>query len=149
MRIERDIKLDYSDVLFRPKRSAMLSRGDVDLVRKYTFKHSQRDYTGIPIMGSNMHGVGTYDMSIALAKHNLFTCLVKEEDPALLWDWLSNSPYKTDLVKCMAVSTGVTDLDKIRIDKVLNLNKSIDYVCIDVVSLLTYCLLYTSDAADE
>ena len=134
MRIERDIKLDYSDVLFRPKRSTMISRGDVDLVREYTFKHSGRVYTGIPIMAANMTGVGTYDMALALAKENMFTCLVKEDEPAVLWNWLSNSAYKSDLVKCMAVSTGVTDVDKIRIDSVLNLNKSIDYVCIDVAN---------------
>ncbi len=36
MRIEEEIKLDYSDVLFRPKRSTLKSRKDVDLNRKYT-----------------------------------------------------------------------------------------------------------------
>lgn len=134
MRIERDIKLDYSDVLFRPKRSAMLSRGDVDLHRTFTFKHSQREYKGIPIMASNMHGVGTWDMTLALAKHGMFTCLVKEDNPADLWDWLNNNPYKPDLVRCMAVSTGVTKLDKERIDSVLKMNRSIEYVCIDVAN---------------
>ena len=134
MRIERDIKLDYSDVLFRPKRSAMLSRGDVKLERSFQFKHSERYYTGIPIMASNMDGVGTWDMALALAKNNMFTCLVKEEDPAFFWDWLSNNPYKSDLVQHMAVSTGVTDIDEQRIDKTLNLNKSLEYVCIDVAN---------------
>ncbi|MDA8897566.1 GMP reductase [bacterium] len=134
MRIERDIKLDYSDVLFRPKRSAMLSRGDVKLERSFQFKHSEKYYTGIPIIASNMHGVGTWDMAIELAKQNMFTCLVKEEDPAYFWDWLSNNPYKSDLVSHMAVSTGVTDVDEQRIDKTLNLNKSLEYVCIDVAN---------------
>ena len=134
MRIERDIKLDYSDVLFRPKRSAMLSRGDVNLERSFQFKHSEKYYTGIPIIASNMHGVGTWDMAIELAKHNMFTCLVKEEDPAYFWDWLNNNPYKSDLVTRMAVSTGITDIDEQRIDKTLNLNKSLEYVCIDVAN---------------
>jgi GMP reductase len=134
VRIERDIKLDYSDVLFRPKRSTMVSRGDVSLVRDYTFKHSGKQYSGIPIMASNMHGVGTHDMALALAKQDMFTCLVKEDQPANLWDWLNNSNYKDDLVKCMAVSTGVTAIDKERIDAVLKLNKSINYVCIDVAN---------------
>ena len=31
MRIEEEIKLDYTDVLFRPKRSTLSSRKDVDL----------------------------------------------------------------------------------------------------------------------
>ena len=50
MRIEEEIKLDYSDVLFRPKRSTLKSRKDVDLNRKYTFKHSKLSWKGIPII---------------------------------------------------------------------------------------------------
>ena len=53
MRIEEEIKLDYSDVLFRPKRSTLKSRKDVDLNRKYTFKHSRSSWKGIPIIASN------------------------------------------------------------------------------------------------
>ena len=134
MRIERDIKLDYSDVLFRPKRSDMTTRKDVKLCREYTFLHSKREYSGIPIIASNMHGVGTQNMALQLARHNLFTCLVKEDNPADLWDWLSNNEYKSDLVQHMAVSTGVTEIDKERIDAVLKLNRSIEYVCIDVAN---------------
>ena len=37
MRIENDIKLDYSGVLLRPKRSTLGSRKEVDLTRKYKF----------------------------------------------------------------------------------------------------------------
>ncbi len=134
MRIERDIKLDYSDVLFRPKRSTMLSRGAVSLERTYKFRNSQKEYKGVPIMASNMHGVGTHDMALELARHGMFTCLVKEDNPAELWDWLNNSPHKDDLVKTMAVSTGVTAIDKERIDAVLRLNRTVDYVCIDVAN---------------
>ena len=134
MRIERDVKLDYSDVLFRPKRSAMLSRRNVVLERSYQFKNSKRHYTGIPIIASNMHGVGTYDMVLPLTRNNMFTCLVKEDDPAFLWDWLNNSPYKSDFVSNIAVSTGVTDVDKQRIDTILKMNRALEYVCIDVAN---------------
>ena len=41
MRIEEDIKLDYGDVLFRPKRSTLSSRKDVELKRTYKFKYSK------------------------------------------------------------------------------------------------------------
>ena len=40
VRIEEDLKLDYSDVLFRPKRSTLQSRKDVNLKRTYRFKYS-------------------------------------------------------------------------------------------------------------
>jgi GMP reductase len=53
-RIENDIKLDFKDVLIRPKRSTLKSRSQVDLTRTFTFKHSQYTFTGIPIMAANM-----------------------------------------------------------------------------------------------
>ena len=46
MRIEEEIKLDYSDVLFRPKRSTLKSRKDVDLNRIYKFKYSKFNWRG-------------------------------------------------------------------------------------------------------
>ena len=77
MRIEADKKLDFSDVLFRPKRSALGSRKEVILTREFTFKHSKYRYSGIPIMAANMDGVGSFEMAIELGKEKLFTCLVK------------------------------------------------------------------------
>lgn len=47
-RIEQDVKLDFKDVLIRPKRSTLRSRADVDLDRTYTFRHSKRTWTGAP-----------------------------------------------------------------------------------------------------
>ena len=58
MRIEEELKLDYSDVLFRPKRSTLKSRKDVKLLRTYKFKYSNNEWSGIPIMEANMYGVG-------------------------------------------------------------------------------------------
>ena len=60
MRIEEEIKLDYKDVLFKPKRSKLTSRKDVDLMRTFKFHNSGRTWTGIPVMASNMDGVGTF-----------------------------------------------------------------------------------------
>ena len=63
MRIEDDIKLDYDDVLIRPKRSTLTSRYDVDMNREFTFVHSGKTWKGVPIMASNMDGVGTFEMA--------------------------------------------------------------------------------------
>ena len=68
MRIEEEIKLDYSDVLFRPKRSTLKSRKEVDLKRTYRFKHSNKEWSGIPIIASNMDGVGELNVAKILAK---------------------------------------------------------------------------------
>ena len=87
MLINDDIKLDYSDVLIRPKRSTLTSRFDVEVEREYTFKHSQRSWTGIPIMASNMDTVGTYRMAEALCKHHMITCLAKHCNTDGFWKW--------------------------------------------------------------
>ena len=134
MRIERDVKLDYSDVLFRPKRSIMGSRSEVDLSRTYTFRNSKQTYTGIPIIAANMDGVGTFDMGLTLAKQGLFTCLAKSYQPVDIFEWLNTSTYKNDLVQQVAISTGITDVDSERIDSTLKLSRSIKYVCIDVAN---------------
>lgn len=65
MRIEEDIKLDFKDVLIRPKRSTLVSRKDVDLSRGYVFRWSGQEYNGVPIIAANMDGVGTMEMARA------------------------------------------------------------------------------------
>ena len=35
MRLERDVKLTFDDVLIRPKRSTLISRSDVNLEREF------------------------------------------------------------------------------------------------------------------
>uniref|UniRef100_A0A8C7T817 GMP reductase n=1 Tax=Oncorhynchus mykiss TaxID=8022 RepID=A0A8C7T817_ONCMY len=76
-RIENDIKLDFKDVLLRPKRSTLKSRSEVDLMRSYTFRNSKGSYRGIPIVAANMDTVGTFEMALALSKFTLFTAIHK------------------------------------------------------------------------
>ena len=129
MRIEFDQKLDFSDVLIRPKRSTLKSRKDVELKRTYEFKHSKKVWTGIPIMASNMDGVGMIDVAKALAKHHLFTCLVKtytKEDIDI---------NKKDLnPKYYAVSTGTNLKDYKNLTEILSAHPEIEFICIDVAN---------------
>ena len=80
MIIEDDIKLDYSDVLIRPKRSTLTSRFDVDLSRTYTFYHSGDEWSGVPIMSSNMDATGTFDMHEELSPHGMVTCIARHQN---------------------------------------------------------------------
>ena len=43
MLLDNEIKLDYKDVLIRPKRSTLTSRKDVDLNRYFKFSIWDRD----------------------------------------------------------------------------------------------------------
>jgi GMP reductase len=129
MRIEEDIKLDFKDVLIRPKRSTLSSRKEVDLTRTYQFKHSGLEWTGVPIMAANMDGVGTVNMAKALFEHQMFTCLVKNIDSSDLDFLLSriNSSY-------FAVSTGTGDKDFDKLIKFANDQPEIKFICIDVAN---------------
>ena len=77
MRIEGDTKLDYSDVLLRPKRSTLTSRKDVSLERKFNFYHSHKTWEGIPIMTANMATCGTFEMARVLSKQKIITTFHK------------------------------------------------------------------------
>lgn len=129
MRIIEDIKLDFKDVLFVPKRSTLNSRQQVLLERRYTFKHSGHNYTGIPIMASNMDGVGTFGVAKELTELGLFTCITKSHGFA---DW--SQSWTNSSVDSVAVSTGISENDWHRLNAVLGAVPNIQFICIDVAN---------------
>ena len=80
MRIEEDVKLDFNDVLIRPKRSTLVSRKNAELDRKFTFKYSKHIWKGVPIVASNMYHTGTFYMCSVLSSQNMLTALCKFEE---------------------------------------------------------------------
>jgi len=129
MRIEDEIKLDFKDVLIRPKRSTLSSRKEVDLSRHYRFKHSEREWTGIPIMAANMDGVGTMKMAETLIQHKMFTCLVKGYNEDDFQDIIWKNEGKN-----FAVSTGTSDADFQKLRRILYTYPEIGFICIDVAN---------------
>jgi GMP reductase len=129
MRIEDEVKLDFRDVLIRPKRSTLSSRKEVDLTRTYKFRHSGFEWTGVPIMASNMDGVGTIDMARKLYKHQMFTCLVKSYDEDDLFELTGKFGGNY-----FAVSTGTSDKDFLKLRQIVNSYPEIHFVCIDVAN---------------
>ena len=69
MRIERDLKLTFDDVLIRPKRSTLISRSDVNLVREFTFRHTEETWDGVPIVAANMDTTGLFSIAEILQGH--------------------------------------------------------------------------------
>ena len=122
MRIEDDIKLDFSDVLLRPKRSTLASRKLVDLTRTYQFKHSGWEWSGVPIMASNMDGVGTLAMAESLHEHKMFTCLVKSYDESDFSDTVGKIGGNY-----FAVSTGTSDKDFSKLQRIINYCRQCSY----------------------
>ena len=130
MRIEEEIKLDYSDVLFRPKRSTLKSRKDVDLNRKYTFKHSRSSWKGIPIIASNMDGVGEIDVAKKLSSHKLMTALTKQHDINQI-----GTIYKKNIFfNSIALSCGTSKDSYNRLNSILKKYPKFKFICIDVAN---------------
>jgi len=137
MVIEEDFKLDFSSVLIRPKRSTLKSRKEVDLFRTTIFRNSKEEYIGIPIMAANMDGVGTFEVADALAKKNLFTCLVKTYSVNELVSFFDcdDSDLRYDRRENVAMSIGTSDDDLQKFCNVMELSDgAVKYLCVDVAN---------------
>jgi GMP reductase len=130
MRIENDVKLDFEDVLIRPKRSTLTSRKKVELERSFRFLHSGRSWTGIPIAAANMDTTGTFEMARALARHKMITALHKHYSVADLEAFFSDFG-QPDYV---AYSLGIRDEDFEKLGAILNagLGDHFNFIVLDV-----------------
>ncbi len=128
MRIEQDLKLDFKDVLIRPKRSTLSSRSEVSLNRTFRFKHTQKKWSGTPIIAANMDHTGTFNMANALHQHQLLTAIDKH---ATLENWQQN--HDADVLKGVFATSGISDDDYEHLSRILNLNLT-DFICIDVAN---------------
>lgn len=132
MRIEQDLKLDFKDVLIRPKRSTLSSRSEVDIAREFVFLHSQQKYHGIPIIAANMDSTGTFEMGRTLVRHRLSTALHKHYGESELLAFFAE---QTDAMLPIFYSMGITTPDYEKFQRVMKAaNGSIRHVCVDVAN---------------
>lgn len=80
MKIEYDLKLNFSDVLIKPQRSSVMSRKDVDLTNTFHFPWSKTSWRGIPIIATNMDTVGTVETARILKDYKMLTWIHKFEE---------------------------------------------------------------------
>ncbi|MBD8083091.1 GMP reductase [Chryseobacterium caseinilyticum] len=132
MRIENDIKLGFKDVMFRPKRSTLKSRSEVDLEREFTFLHTQKKWKGTPIIAANMDTVGTFEMAVELAKDKIITAVHKHYTVEEWSEFLENQD--TSIHQYIALSTGTGKADEEKIKKILDKHPQIEFLCIDVAN---------------
>jgi GMP reductase len=131
MHIDREIKLDFNDVLIRPKRSALPSRAEVDITREFRFKHSANSYRGVPIIAANMDTIGTFEMARALAPFGLSVALHKHYGVDELAAFFKALKVKSNAFYAM----GITKNDRDRFGRVRRrAGEAIQYVCIDVAN---------------
>ena len=130
MRIERDLKLTFDDVLIRPKRSTLISRSDVNLVREFTFRHTEETWGGVPIVAANMDTTGLFSIAEVLQGHKMLTCTQKfysTQEFADAWENGVNSEF-------IAVTCGSTDESFELLKRKMATNKGLKMICIDVAN---------------
>lgn len=143
MKIEDDIKLDFADVLIRPKRSNLDSRSKVDLNRTFTFKLPENktfSWSGVPIVAANMDTVGTFAMAESLTEFGAMCAIHKyysEDD----WDknvsgWFRKySNPDCGIMYTMGMGSAENNFAEIdKAQRILNNHKHIKFICIDVAN---------------
>lgn len=132
MRIENDLKLGFKDVLIRPKRSTLKSRAQVLLDRTFTFLHSRRQWTGVPVLAANMDSVGTFEVARVLARHKLLTAIHKHYR---VEEWAEFLAGESDEIYArIMVSTGTAQKDFEKLGCILAQHPKIEFICIDVAN---------------
>lgn len=132
MHIEHEVKLDYKDVLIRPKRSTLTSRSDVDIAREFAFRHAPVKYRGIPIVAANMDTTGTFEMARALDRFGLSTALHKHYAVEQYAEFFRTLERKS----AAFYSIGITKADEEKFARVMQAAGpgAIQYACIDVAN---------------
>ena len=130
MRIERDLKLTFDDVLIRPKRSTLVSRSDVNLVREFTFRHTEETWDGVPIVAANMDTTGLFSIAEILQGHKMLTCTQKfysTREFSEAWEDGVDPEF-------IAVTCGSTDESFELLKRKMSTNRGLKMICIDVAN---------------
>ncbi|HSW69988.1 MAG TPA: GMP reductase [Gammaproteobacteria bacterium] len=130
MRIEYDIKLDFKDVLIRPKRSVLKSRSEVSLEREFRFRDSGTSWRGVPIIAANMDHTGTFAMGMALAEHGLLTAMDKFHEPNHWQEFAEKHPAA---FSSAFVSIGISEHEFEKLQRVMQV-ANVSMICLDVAN---------------
>ena len=131
--IEHEIKLDFKDVLIKPKRSKLKSRSEVDLVRNYKFPHTDNTFSGVPIMSANMDTTGTFEIAKVFASYKMITCIHKHYS---IGEWLAfyGSLDDKSIMEYVVISSGISEDDLKKAENIYNMIPECKIVCLDVAN---------------
>jgi len=131
--VETEVKLDFKDVLIRPKRSSISSRSQVSVERSFTFTNSKQTWTGCPLIAANMDTIGTFQVAEVLAKRKCITAVHKHYKVEE-WKAWSETPAGKECLPYVAVSVGILQKDMDKLDQILSAIPGVNMVCIDVAN---------------
>lgn len=131
--LDHSIRLDFKDVLIRPKRSTIRSRADVELARHFNFKYAKKKLPDdvIPIISANMDTIGTFGMAVALAEHKLLTAIHKHY---LQEEWIKFAKENPNVLPYTLASCGMSDDDLLKLQQILDSCPTVPGICLDVAN---------------
>jgi len=130
--VDTEVKLDFKDVLIRPKRSFLSSRSQVSLDRTFTFPNSKQEWTGVPLIAANMDTIGTFQVAEVLAKKKCITAIHKHYTIDEWKEWAAGKGH--DILQYVAVSTGILQKDIDKLAELLKQVPGVKMICIDVAN---------------
>ena len=142
-KIESGEKLDFNNVLIRPKRSTLESRSQVSLERQFRFKYSSKQWDGVPIIAANMDTTGTLGVYHCLKEHKMITALHKFNTMDNFIAYHNQTEYIPNPYMFM-LSTGISDDDFQKLSTLLE-TVQCDWICIDIANgymdkLVQFCV---------
>ena len=137
MRIINELKLDFDDVLIKPKRSKLNSRKEVSVYRDFSFPHAKMELTDCcPLIAANMDTTGSFYMADTMSKFRAITCLHKHYDVEQYLHY-----YRHDLSSSsdfVFYSTGTSNSDLEKLDAVFEATKAFRWstpnICVDIAN---------------
>ena len=135
-KIINEIKLDFDDVLIRPKRSTLSSRSEVSLIRDFHFKHSARKISAVPIIVANMDTTGTFSMANVVCENQAMVALHKHYKPDQLVDYYCSNTNDHKELTFYSTGTSSSDIEKLTyvFNALKNRGGSLPNICVDVAN---------------
>lgn len=128
-------KLDYNDVLIVPQRTTLKSRSQVCLTRDVQFKHSRQQWSGLPVISSNMDTVTNLETFKLLKRRQMISCFPKYLNKH--WIHTGPPPELSDTDYYM-LSTGTNDEDITNVIHLISILKEKGihpkFLCFDVAN---------------
>ena len=149
-KIETGLKLDFNNILIRPKRSTLNSRSEVNLERTFTFINAKNneipiEWVGTPIIAANMDTTGTFEVYDTLSKHKIITALHKHysfDEIINHYNTRKNNGICMD-ANLFMISTGINDGEIEKLSKLFE-HIQCNWICIDIANgyisnLVNFC----------
>lgn len=150
-KIESGEKLDFNNVLIRPKRSTICSRSEVDLMREFKFRNCKsKTWKGIPIISANMDTTGTFEVYESLKEHNIITALHKFYTKDDFVKYQETHQLDTNM---FMVSSGISSNDFTKLCEIMSV-VDCNWICVDIANgyidtFINFCKRVRSEFPDK